>query len=308
MRVILLFSGGLDSLLSYYLLKNSNFEVKAIQFYTPFLHIIDKERYIKSIKKNYGISLEIIDVSREFLNVLINPKFGYGKNLNPCADCKILFLKKAKEIMIKLKYDCIATGEIPGQRPFSQQISFMNLIEKQAGVRGFILRPLAFSTSKLNFKVDEKNFLNLSGRSRKVQLELAKKFNINPIPSPSGGCLLTDPGFCEKVKIVLEMIEEKKLQPWHFEAIKFGRVMKMDNYILIIGRNKMENKKLKKFQQGKIINLENIPSPTVLIFPKENFSLKNEREKIFQILKKYTKPKYHESIRLFIYNDLNNHS
>ena len=296
-KVILLFSGGLDSLLCYHLLKE-DFKVKVIQFYMPFLHIKDKNEYIEKIKKNYGINLNLIDISEKYIKIFFNPKFGYGDNLNPCVDCKILFLKEAKKIMIEEGYDCIATGEIPGQRPFSQQKSFMNLIEKEADIRGYILRPLAISTSKINFELDKSKFLDLKGRSRKPQLELAKKYNIQPIPSPAGGCLLTDIGYCKKIETLKIIFNEKDLKPVHFEVIKYGRVILVKNeFIFIVGRNKFENKILEKFSKiipSKFISISEIPSPSILILPNKNIEpVKNE---LILTLKKYTKKKFHEKI------------
>ncbi len=299
-KIILLFSGGLDSLLCYYLLKDE-FQVKVIQFYMPFLHIQDKDEYIKKIKKNYNINLNLIYISEKYLEILFNPKFGYGNNLNPCVDCKILFLKEAKKIMEKEGYDCIATGEIPGQRPFSQQKSFMNLIEKEAGVRGFILRPLAISTSKINFEIDKSKFLDLKGRSRKPQLQLAKKFNINPIPSPAGGCLLTDEGYCKKVMLLRKVFKNNNLLPDYFEVLKYGRVILINNeYLIVVGRNKKENKILKNFSlniSSVPIHLSEIPSPFILVLPKKDIS--PIKDKIINILKKYTKKEFHEKIKIF---------
>ncbi len=296
-KVILLFSGGLDSLLCYYLLKD-NFKVKVIQFYMPFLHIKEKDKYINKIKKNYNINLNLIDISEKYLDILFNPKFGYGDNLNPCVDCKILFLKEAKRIMEEENYDCIATGEIPGQRPFSQQISYMNLIEKEAQVRGYILRPLAISTSKLNFDLDTSKFYDLKGRSRKVQLQLAEKFNIDPIPSPAGGCLLTEKSYCEKIFQLRKILSDKKIKPIHFEIIKYGRVFVIkDKYLAIVGRNKYENEILQNFKNkisSTVVNFEDIPSPTVLIFPETN--LYEILEDVLELLKRFTKEKNFKKI------------
>ncbi len=299
-KVILLFSGGLDSLLCYFILKE-HFELKVIQFYIPFLHISDKEKHIQYIKQNYGINLDLIDISEKYLKILFNPKYGYGDNLNPCVDCKVLFLKEAKSIMEKEDYDCIATGEIPGQRPFSQQKSFMNLIEKEANIRGFILRPLAISTSKLNFEIDKSKFFDLKGRSRKVQLELAKKFNINPIPSPAGGCLLTDKGYCKKIIELRKVFRDEELMPIHFEIIKHGRIFNINNdFLIIVGRNKIENNILKFYSKkvpSNIVSLPDIPSPTILILPDKNINL--IKNNILEILKKYTKKEFHDKIKIF---------
>jgi len=299
MKVLLLFSGGLDSLLSYFILKEADFEVKPVQFYMPFLSIKDKEKYLKRIKENYSIELTLIDISKEYIKILLNPEYGYGKNLNPCVDCKILFLKKAKEILENEGFDIIATGEVPGQRPFSQQKSFMNLIEKKAGVRGLILRPLAITSSKLNMEIDKSKFYDISGRNRKTQLELAKKYNITPVPSPSGGCLLTDPQFCEKIKKLLKIYSENELLPEHFEILKFGRVIEFNKSLIIVGRNKFENKNLQKLAEKipntKLIYFNNIPSPAVAIV---NYTESLEiKEFLLKILLKYSKKRYHSQLQ-----------
>ncbi len=307
-KIILLFSGGLDSLLSYFILKNAGYEVLPVQFYMPFLSIKDLSNYKKQVEKNYGIKLIVKDISDEYLNIFFNPKFGFGKNLNPCVDCKILFLKKAKELLNKYNYDLIATGEVPGQRPFSQQKSFMNLIEKQAGVKGYLIRPLAIDSTELNIEIDKKNFFNISGRNRKIQLELAKKFNINPIPSPGGGCLLTDPGYCEKIKKLFHAFDKKLLKPIDFEIIKFGRVVLEGNIVFIVGRNHKENIKIMElcknlnnedsFIERKVAILDNnIPSPVIIIlFHKNKIEYLNLINKIVRTFKNFIKKEFHEMI------------
>jgi tRNA U34 2-thiouridine synthase MnmA/TrmU len=170
LKVLLLFSGGLDSILAYKILENEGYKIKSIQFYTPFQHISDKKEYVANFYENYNISLELIDIWDEYEKILLSPEYGFGKNLNPCIDCKLLFYRKAGEIMEKFSYDFLATGEVVGQRPFSQRSDAINFLEKKSGLKGKVLRPLS---SGLSANVKEKNFYNIKGRGRKQQLEIA---------------------------------------------------------------------------------------------------------------------------------------
>ena len=202
LNILLLFSGGLDSILSYYILKENGFNVKSIQFFTPFLNIKNRDCYIEYYKKKFNISVELVDVWLDYRKILVNPKHGYGKNLNPCLDCKLLFYKKAKFLMEKEKFDCIATGEVVGQRPFSQQQNTLTFLEKHSGLTGKIVRPLSY---KKSLQIPDKMFYNITGRGRKKQFEIAKQYNIDiKEVTPAGGCLLTDPNFSKKCRMILE--------------------------------------------------------------------------------------------------------
>ncbi len=300
MKILLLFSGGLDSILCYKILEQKNYTVKAVQFYTPFLHIQDIEKYKEFYKKKYNILIHVIDIWNDYKKILINPQFGFGKNLNPCLDCKLLFYKKAEEIFVKNGFDLIATGEVIGQRPFSQKTDTINLLEKYSNLKGKILRPLSYFHSA---KIEGEVFYNFKGRGRKNQIELAKEFNIEPIPTPAGGCLLTEPTYCEKLIKLYSFLENsiEKFEEIYFELIKFGRVFNIDNCFLIIGRNKIDSenfqKLFKKSNNFYLIITSNYPGPVSALILKNNSKI---TKNIFEKIKEFVKKDYRENIEFKI--------
>jgi tRNA U34 2-thiouridine synthase MnmA/TrmU len=212
-RAVALLSGGLDSSLAVRLLLDQGIEVKALHFYTGFcitehkrrlgLKREDGQQYVNPALKaaaRLGVPIEIIDISEEYYNIVLNPKFGYGKNVNPCIDCRIFMLKKAKEIMERDGYHFVVTGEVLGQRPMSQTLPRLRLIEKESGLEGLILRPLSAKLLKPTVPeekgwVDRSKLLGIRGRSRKVQIELAQKYGLE-YEQPAGGCCyLTDENY-----------------------------------------------------------------------------------------------------------------
>ncbi len=212
-RAVALLSGGLDSTLAVRLLIDQGIEVKALHFYTGFCITETKRRLgqVRSDGQQYvnpalkaaaqlRVPIEIVDISDEYFNIVLNPKYGYGKNVNPCIDCRIFMLKKAKEIMEREGYHFVVTGEVLGQRPMSQTLPRLRLIEKEAGLDGLILRPLSAKLLKPTIPeekgwVNREKLLGIRGRSRKVQLELAKKYGLD-YEQPAGGCCyLTDENY-----------------------------------------------------------------------------------------------------------------
>jgi len=265
-KALVLFSGGLDSqLAAINISKVQGIEVKLIHFYTGFcitehkrrLGIPNKDGKIPqnpALKAAAALELpiEIIDISQEYINVILNPKFGYGKNINPCLDCRIFMLLKLKEIMEKEGYDFIVTGEVLGQRPMSQTKDKLFIIEKETGLKGLIVRPLS---AKLLPKTipEEKDLIkrelmwDISGRSRTKQINLAKTYNID-YEQPSGGCCyLTDEHFAIKFK---EELSFKKSLNWDdLSLMTVGRHLRLPNGTkMIISRNEGETKFLNGFK------------------------------------------------------------
>ncbi len=259
MKAISLISGGLDSELAAELVRRQSIEVVGLHFTTPFYLPIKKE------KTNY--ELKEVFLTEEYLEIVKSPKYGYGKNLNPCIDCKILMLKKAKELMPKLGALFVVTGEVLGQRPMSQNLPTLKLIEKESGLEGYIVRPLSAkllpeSIPEKKGWVDRNKFLAISGRSRKEQLKLAKDYNIQNFSQPAGGCLLTDPAFSCRLKDLLEHSKDKKLSLEDVELLKIGRHFRISaNFKVIVGRNQQENEKLRSFVKPPYIYVE--PKDTV---------------------------------------------
>lgn len=242
-KAVVLFSGGLDSMLATKLLINQGFDVLALFFATPFWNGKKKDS-IKKAAKSLGARFKFIDITREYLNVVRKPKHGYGKAMNPCIDCKIFMLKKAKAIAKKEKADIIATGEVLGERPMSQTKASLVLIEKEAGLKNQLLRPLSAqllpetAAERLGL-VNRDNLLSISGRSRKPQIALAKKFGIKDYPTPAGGCLLTQKEFAVKLRDLLK--HKKRISRVELDLLKLGRHFRFRKNKIIVGRNKEEN-------------------------------------------------------------------
>ncbi len=297
MKILLLFSGGLDSILSYKLLKSKGFFVKAVQFYTPFLQIIDKNFYIKNIKELYSIDLKMISIWDDYREIILKPKYGFGKNMNPCLDCKLLFYKKGREIMENENFDILATGEVGGQRPFSQKVDNLNFLERESGLRGRVLRPLCY---KYSTQIPDQDFLDIMGRGRSKQIQLAKELNVDNFPEPGGGCLLAESSFCGKIKILIDFFDHdpSKLEEIYFEMLKFGRVFESQNYILIIGRDKLDGDSLMKTHYSKPPNCRLIFSrshsaPVSAVIFK---NMVEDYQSIFDKIKKFVKSDYRHKI------------
>ncbi|RLJ09465.1 MAG: tRNA 4-thiouridine(8) synthase ThiI [Candidatus Aenigmatarchaeota archaeon] len=275
-KAICLFSGGLDSILAVKLMQEQDIEVVGVFFDSPFYPRID----VKDIAKKLGIRLKIVKIGNDYFKILRKPKHGYGKYMNPCIDCRIYMLKKAWIIGKKLGASFIVTGEVVGERPMSQSLKTLRIIDKESKLEGLILRPLSakFFPETIPEKkgmVEKEKLLNIKGRSRKKQLELAKKFGIDYYPSPSGGCLLTDKEYAKKVKDLLE--HKKRLDMRDLELLRYGRHFRAGKNKIIVGRNKEENKKLLELKRKTdyIFEVVDAPGPvTILQGPKTKDAIK----------------------------------
>ena len=244
-RCVLLYSGGLDSLLSLVIMKNLGFEVLPLFVKTPFN--TKNEMALKNQLEPYDVTLHIKEDFEEYIRLLENPRFGYGKNLNPCIDCKIFFYKKAKELMEEVGASFVVTGEVLGQRPMSQRsYTVLRTIEKHAELTDLILRPLSAqclpeTQMEREGLIDREKLYCIQGRTRKKQLELTQNFGIENFESPAGGCLLTDPQFSQRLKEMLNRKDELN-NPKAIELLKIGRHFRIDGYKFVVSRNETETK------------------------------------------------------------------
>lgn len=274
MKAIALLSGGLDSTLAARVTMEQGIELEALNFMTVFCTCTNRgETCLASQKavENLGIPLKVFNVSEEYLNVVKHPTHGYGRNMNPCLDCRIFMLKKAKKYMEESGAAFLVTGEVLGQRPMSQRKDAMHLIERESGLEGFILRPLSAKVLPITIPekegwVDREKLLNISGRSRKPQIELADHYGIHDYPCPAGGCLLTDPGFAKRMKDLMVHVPNFSLNDVHL--LKVGRHFRFSQTIkLVVGRDEEENQKIQTFAQEKDILLKasSFPGPLALL-------------------------------------------
>lgn len=253
MKAIILLSGGLDSTLAAELMSREGLELLAVNFKTPFC-LCDRHSSnlgcgsnARRVAETIGIDLKVINATEDFLPVLEKPEHGYGANMNPCIDCRILFFRKSKELMKEWGASFIITGEVLGQRPMSQFRRQMALIEKEAGLEGLVVRPLsakllAPTIPENNGWISRERMLDIAGRSRKPQMALAKNLGINDYPCAAGGCLLTDPKFANRIR---DLIKHNELDMQNIDLLKFGRYFRLSpDAKLIVGRNENENKML----------------------------------------------------------------
>jgi tRNA U34 2-thiouridine synthase MnmA/TrmU len=297
MKAIALLSGGLDSTLAAKVVMEQGVELEALNFLTVFCTCTNRGETCLASQKavdSLGIPLRVFNVSEEYLDVVKHPKHGYGSNMNPCIDCRIFMLKKAKAYMEETGASFIVTGEVLGQRPMSQRRDAMRLIEKEAGLEGYILRPL--SAKFLPVTIPEKEgWINretlpeFQGRSRKPQIKLADHYGIRDYPCPAGGCLLTDPQFANRMKDL--MLSNPKFSLNDVHLLKIGRHFRLShNLKLVVGRNEEDNKKIQTFTQEGDILLKalHIPGPLSLLRGEPNGI---EIEKAASITVRYGKAK-----------------
>ncbi len=281
-KALLLFSGGLDSILALKILEEQNIKVIPLYFESVFFGEFAGNENLRN--ENFR-SLLKIDFSKKQLKIIKNPRYGYGKNLNPCIDCHLLMLKEAKKIMEKENCDFIATGEVLGERPMSQNKNALELVEKKSSLQGLLLRPLSAkllepTEAEKNGLIERDKLFDISGRGRNRQLVLAKKYGITDFPSPAGGCLLTDPAFSKRLGRLLGKKSSPTLSD--LELLKLGRHFWQKDILVVVGRNKEENKKIKKLAEKNdtLIELKNITGPLTLIRGKKipNETIKKAQE------------------------------
>ncbi len=270
-KALSLLSGGLDSILATKLMLEQGVDVEAVHYDIGFTCSKRQTRSAADMAaETLKIPLTVFSVENEFLEVVKSPKHGYGANINPCIDCKIFMLKKAKEYLAPSGASFVVTGEVLGERPMSQRRDAIMLIEKRSGLKGLILRPLSakhFEPTLPEEKgiVDRGRLLDIKGRSRKPQMALAKSFGIGTYPNPAGGCLLTDPRFASRVK---DMMKYETLTKDNINLLKVGRHFRLSEKVrLVVGRDEEENSILETlFKKGDIIlRARDLPGPMTIL-------------------------------------------
>ncbi len=270
MKAIALFSGGLDSILAIKLIQEQNIGIEAVYINLGFESNKEKINYLKQKAYELDIKLHIIDAREEYIeNILFNPVYGYGKNFNPCIDCHAFMIRKAKELMEKTGAKFIISGEVVGQRPMSQRIEAMRCVNKLSNAKEIILRPLSArllppTMPEIKGWVEREKLLDIRGRDRKRQMELAEKFALTNYESPAGGCLLTDVNFAKRLKDYSKYL---KLSPYEIDILKVGRHINYEGFKIIISRKAEENQILKNYEGDKFLKMfpDNFPGPVGLI-------------------------------------------
>ena len=242
-------------------------DVLALFFETPFFGPAKARKSARAM----DLRLKVVNITRRHLEVVRHPKSGYGSAMNPCVDCHALMFRIAGEMLESEGATFVFTGEVLGQRPMSQTRGSLNRVANESGLHGLLVRPL--SAKRLPPTIPEKNgwiqrdqLFDFQGRSRKPQMEMAKRLNISGYPLPGGGCLLTEKGFSRRLKDLLTDRSDVKTR--ELELLKTGRHFRIGPHTkLVVGRNKEENETIQALagEQDIILKSVSVPGPTVLL-------------------------------------------
>jgi tRNA-uridine 2-sulfurtransferase len=249
-KAVALISGGLDSVLAARIVMEQGYAVTGLYFTSAFSKSYGKEKLTPAVavSRTIGIDLRIMDLGQDYIDLIRDPKHGYGKNINPCIDCKIHMLSRAKAVMEELGAPFLITGEVLGQRPMSQRRDTLHVIERDSGLKGRILRPLSATLLPPTYAeqdglIDRGKLLGISGRRRMVQLQLAERYGIQGFSTPAGGCLLTDKNFADKLRDSFR--DQKTVTPRDIQLLTVGRHFKFDTgNRVVLGRDNHENQAL----------------------------------------------------------------
>lgn len=266
-RGLCLLSGGLDSQLTVCVLREQGVYVEGVVFASPFFKIATAREAAEQL----GLVLHIVDFTRDILELVDHPAHGFGGALNPCIDCHARMIRRAGELMTAQGFDFVATGEVLNQRPMSQNRRSLGVVEKDAALDGRLLRPLSAlllepTVPEKEGVVDRTRLLGLNGRSRKPQMALAEKYGLKAYPSPAGGCLLTEKGFCSKLADL--RTHEGLADEARVRLLLCGRHFRLPGGAkCVVGRNMRDNAALKQAQQAGdgLLHTVNVPGPTVLL-------------------------------------------
>lgn len=278
-RAISLFSGGLDSICATRLVMAQNIEVIALKFVSPFFGyeaLLDQEKYRQKAKEKYGIDVRLIDISEDYLTMLRHPSHGFGKHFNPCIDCKIFMLERARSLLDHYRASFLITGEVLGQRPMSQRRDTLQVIARDSGSNSILLRPLSAklmseTEAEVRGWVDREKLLDFRGRGRSRQIALARSYGITDFPAPAGGCILADPILSRRIQRVYA--GEFVVAPADINVHDILLMLVGRQYLFpgggwfVLGRDQKENLRLEALRENDDIRfgIEERPGPTGLL-------------------------------------------
>jgi tRNA-uridine 2-sulfurtransferase len=308
-----LLSGGLDSALACLVTRDAGAEVRCIHFFTGFCVTGHNSRvgrtdrpianHALQVAAEMGVPLDLADISEEYLPMVLEPKHGYGRNMNPCIDCRVFMLKKAREHMERIGADFVFTGEVVGQRPKSQVKTALRAIEKEAGLEGRLLRPLSAKILPATIVereglIDRQKLYGLAGRGRKPQLELARRYGITTYAQPAGGCcFLTDEAYSNKFKDAITHGGGDRLSIDDVVVLGVGRHFRFSPSLkLIVGRNAVENNFLARIKGDRwLAGVVGFNGPAALVVGE---IAEEDWVKIASIVARYSDGKDEESIEV----------
>ena len=300
-KALAMVSGGLDSILAAKLIKNQGIDVICICFRS---HFFNEENAVR-MAKQIDIPLKVIDFSEKHLEIVKNPKYGYGKNMNPCIDCHSLMMNYSGKLLEDLDADFIITGEVLNQRPMSQNKVSLELVKNHSGYSEKILRPLCAKNlppteMELSGLVDREKLLDISGRTRKIQMELAEKWGIKEYPSPAGGCKLTEPNYSDRLRDLLEHNDDPDSR--ELEILKIGRHFRITPKAKIIStRTKVEGDDIKEYirEEDLVFMAKDFNGSMIIIIGEPS---QEDIELAARISGRYSKGKDEEKIKIIYGN------
>ncbi len=296
---VILFSGGLDSVLAARLLMEQDIDLVGFHCILPFADPFIKPEDLPASKSAEQIGLKLVHhrCGKEYLDMVKNPPNGYGKHVNPCIDCKIYFINKAAEYMREIGADFVASGEVVGQRPMSQQKHTINQIKNETKLEGRLLRPLSAKILQPTIVeeqglVDREKLLDLNGRGRTRQMKLAEEYGIQDYESPSGGCFFTEKLIADRVRDLFKY--HSNYSSDDISLLTTGRHFRLSETTkIIVGRKETENVSLEKLKKLGTLFIPDFKGPTVLTKGPVN---EEECNLIASIIARYGKPEADEKI------------
>lgn len=294
-KAVILLSGGLDSTLAARILQEQGIDLHAIHFTSPFCTCSGNggcRSQAHVVAGRMGIPIRTVSKGEEYLEIVKSPRHGRGSAMNPCVDCRIFTLRKARSYMDEIGASFLVTGEVVGQRPMSQRDDALRSIERHSGCSGLVLRPLSArhlppTLPEREGWVDRERFLAITGRSRREQIRLAASFGIGDYPCPAGGCLLTERGFSAKVRDLVDNEPGFRMHDVHL--LKAGRHFRVRGIRAIVAKSEEENRRLEALCRGKgaVYVSDSHPGPTVAMFGGCDA---DRLDLLSRILTRYSKP------------------
>jgi len=274
-RAVMLFSGGLDSRLALKLVLRQAVELHALHFTSLFSASQGSGRSAgggagADFARECGVAVTLEDITEELMGLVADPPHGRGSGVNPCIDCRIMQLRRARAVMERVGGRFVVTGEVLGQRPMSQRRDAMRVIERAAGLEGLVVRPLCARSLEPSIPeregwVDRRKLLDITGRGRKPQMALAQELGIIDYPAPAGGCRLTEPGYAARMR---DLMAHEGLSVADAGLLKVGRHLRLGPRTrLVVGRDEAENARIEALAQPGdcLLDAEAFPGPTSLV-------------------------------------------
>jgi tRNA-specific 2-thiouridylase len=315
-KAVGLLSGGLDSTLAIRVMQEQGVAVTALHFYTGFSYVERsrlagrdpaRDSHTERAAAALGIDLEMIDVSKDYLPLVFDPRYGYGSGMNPCVDCRIFLLRQAKAWMEAQGYHFVFTGEVVGQRPKSQMRPSLHTVERESGLRGYLLRPLSAKLLKPTIPeqqgwVDREKLYGISGRGRKEQIALARQFGITDYAQPSGGCCyLIDRTYSRRLRDFLAYEGVGRLDRTQVQLLAVGRHLRLPSESkakAIVGRHERENAFLEtQGAMGILLTTVDHPGPTTLL---PSRATRQEIETAAQVTASYSDGRFEPVVRVAV--------